>query len=126
MYPADLKYSKDHEWIRVEGNRGTVGVTHYAQETLGDVVYVDLPQAGDKVKAGESFGTVESVKSVSDLYAPVSGEVVEVNREVMDHPDLINKDPYGSGWLIVIEMSDPGELDNLMDARAYEEMVKEG
>ncbi len=126
MYPADLKYSKDHEWIRVEGNRGTVGITHYAQETLGDVVYVDLPQAGDKVKAGESFGTVESVKSVSDLYAPVSGEVVEVNREVMDHPDLINKDPYGSGWLIVIEMSDPGELDNLMDARAYEEMVKEG
>jgi glycine cleavage system H protein len=126
MYPADLKYSKDHEWIRVEGNRGRVGITHYAQETLGDVVYVDLPQAGDKVKAGESFGTVESVKSVSDLYAPVSGEVVEVNREVMDHPDLINKDPYGSGWLIVIEMSDPGELDNLMDARAYEEMVKEG
>ncbi|MDK2888522.1 MAG: glycine cleavage system protein [Thermoanaerobacter sp.] len=126
MYPADLKYSKDHEWIRVEGNRGTVGVTHYAQETLGDVVYVDLPRVGDKVKAGESFGTVESVKSVSDLYAPVSGEVVEVNREVMDHPDLINKDPYGSGWLIVIEMSDPGELDNLMDARAYEEMVKEG
>ncbi|SHF53960.1 glycine cleavage system H protein [Desulfofundulus australicus DSM 11792] len=126
MYPADLKYSKDHEWIRVEGNRGRVGITHYAQETLGDVVYVDLPRAGDMVKAGESFGTVESVKSVSDLYAPVSGEVVEVNREVMDHPDLINKDPYGSGWLIIIEMSDPGELDNLMDALAYEEMVKEG
>ncbi|MBE3586518.1 glycine cleavage system protein GcvH [Desulfofundulus thermocisternus] len=126
MYPADLKYSKDHEWIRVEGNRGRVGITHYAQETLGDVVYVDLPRVGDMVKAGESFGTVESVKSVSDLYAPVSGEVVEVNREVMDHPDLINKDPYGGGWLIIIEMSDPGELDNLMDARAYEEMVKEG
>ncbi|RKO66640.1 glycine cleavage system protein GcvH [Desulfofundulus salinus] len=125
MYPADLKYSKDHEWIRVEGNRGTVGITFYAQESLGDVVYVDLPQVGDEVAAGESFGTVESVKSVSDLYAPVSGKVVEVNQEVIDHPDLINKDPYGDGWLIVVEMSDPGELDDLMDAKAYEEMVKE-
>lgn len=125
MYPADLKYSKDHEWIRVEGNRGTVGITFYAQESLGDVVYVDLPQVGDEVAAGESFGTVESVKSVSDLYAPVSGKVVEVNQEVIDHPDLINKDPYGDGWLIVVEMSDPGELDDLMDSKAYEEMVKE-
>ncbi|SHJ63325.1 glycine cleavage system protein GcvH [Desulfofundulus thermosubterraneus] len=125
MYPVDLKYSKDHEWIRVEGNRGTVGITFYAQESLGDVVYVDLPQVGDEVAAGESFGTVESVKSVSDLYAPVSGKVVEVNQEVIDHPDLINKDPYGDGWLIVVEMSDPGELDDLMDSKAYEEMVKE-
>ncbi|MDQ0287568.1 glycine cleavage system H protein [Desulfofundulus luciae] len=124
MYPDDLKYSKDHEWIRVEENRGTVGITFYAQESLGDVVYVDLPQVGDEVAAGESFGTVESVKSVSDLYSPVSGKVVEVNQGVIDHPDLINKDPYGDGWLIMVEMSDPGELDDLMDAKAYEELVK--
>ncbi|MGB9803402.1 glycine cleavage system protein GcvH [Desulfofundulus sp.] len=125
MYPADLKYSRDHEWIRVEGNRGTVGITFYAQESLGDVVYVDLPRVGDELAAGESFGTVESVKSVSDLYAPVSGKVVEVNQEVVEHPDLVNKDPYGDGWLIVLEISDPGELDDLLDAGAYEEMVKE-
>jgi len=125
MYPQDLKYSKEHEWIRVEGNRGTIGITHYAQESLGDVVYVELPEVGDEVKAGETFGTVESVKSVSDLYAPVSGKVVDVNDAVQDHPDLINKEPYGDGWMIVVEMSDPAELDQLMDASDYEKMVKE-
>ena len=125
MYPQDLKYSKEHEWIRVEGNRGTIGITHYAQESLGHVVYVELPEVGDEVKAGETFGTVESVKSVSDLYAPVSGKVVDVNDAVQDHPDLINKEPYGDGWMIVVEMSDPAELDQLMDASDYEKMVKE-
>lgn len=123
--PRDLKYTKEHEWARLEGNRATIGITHYAQEALGDVVFVELPGVGDKITEGEAFGTVESVKSVSDLYAPVSGEVVEVNDNVLDSPETLNTDPYGTAWMIVVEMSDPAEVDKLLSAEEYEEFLAE-
>lgn len=123
--PRDLKYTKEHEWARLEGNRATIGITHYAQEALGDVVFVELPGVGDKITEGEAFGTVESVKSVSDLYAPVSGEVVEVNGNVLDSPEILNTDPYGAAWMIVVEMSDPAEADKLLSAEQYEEFLAE-
>jgi len=126
MYPEDLLYTREHEWIRVRGGRGTVGITHFAQEALGDVVYVELPTVGQKLKAQEPFGAVESVKSVSDLYAPVSGTVVEVNQELSARPELVNQDPYGEGWMVVVEMSDPAELEGLLSAAAYREGLKEG
>ena len=118
MYPADLKYTKDHEWIRVADGQGRVGITDYAQEQLGDVVYVELPAVGRTLAQGEQFGAVESVKAVSDLYCPVSGEVVQVNEALADRPETINADPHGT-WLIVVKLSDPGELDALLDAGAY-------
>ena len=124
MYPKDLRYSREHEWVRVEGDLARVGITYYAQEALGDVVYVELPIEGDSVQAGESLGTAESVKAVSEIYAPVSGEVVEVNETLEDKPELLNKDPYGEGWLVVLKMSDADELEKLMDAGAYEEYLK--
>ena len=124
MYPADLKYTKEHEWIKVEGERGRIGITFHAQKALGDVVFVELPQVGRRlaVKAGkmETFGVVESVKAVSDVYCPVSGEVVEVNTELETKPELVNKDCYGAGWMIVVKRASPKELDGLMDAKAYE------
>lgn len=123
--PRDLKYTKEHEWARIEGNRVTVGITHYAQEALGDVVFVELPGVGDKIIEGEGFGTVESVKSVSDLYAPVSGEVVEVNDNVLDSPETVNTDPYGAAWMIVVEIADPTEVDKLLSAEQYEEFLAE-
>ena len=123
MIPADLRYSKDHEWIRVEGDKGTVGISEHAQTQLGDVVFVDLPEVGRSVKAGDVFGTVESVKAVSELYAPVSGEVVEVNSALTAKPETVNKDPYGGGWMIVLKLSDPAEVDGLLDAAAYEALV---
>ncbi|MDA8210726.1 MAG: glycine cleavage system protein GcvH [Clostridia bacterium] len=123
--PRDLKYTKEHEWARIEGNRVTVGITHYAQEALGDVVFVELPGVGDKIIEGEAFGTVESVKSVSDLYAPVSGEVVEVNDNVLDSPETVNTDPYGAAWMIVVEIADPTEVDKLLSAEQYEEFLAE-
>jgi glycine cleavage system H protein len=125
MYPDDLKYTREHEWARAEGDRATVGITHYAQEALGDIVYVDLPAVGTAVTGGEAFGEVESTKSVSDLYSPVTGTVVGRNDELDKSPELINSDPYGQGWLVVVEMRDADELDQLMEAEAYAEMVAE-
>jgi glycine cleavage system H protein len=119
MYPQDLKYSKDHEWIRVQGDRGTVGITDFAQKQLGDVVYVELPVVGRVLKAGESFGTVESVKAVSELFSPVSGEVVEVNPDLTGKPEQINKDPYGGAWMVVLKLTDASELGGLLDSAAY-------
>jgi glycine cleavage system H protein len=120
MYPADLKYTKEHEWVKVEGTRGRIGLTHHAQHALGDVVFVEVPTIGRAVKQMEAFGVVESVKAVSDVYAPVSGAVAEVNATLETSPELINKDCYGAGWIIVVEMAAPQELDALMDAKAYE------
>lgn len=124
-FPANLYYSKDHEWVEVEGNRARIGITDYAQESLGDIVFVELPQVGDELAAGDSFGVVESVKSASDVYAPVGGKVVAVNEALLDSPQDINADPYGKGWMIELEMSDPAEVEDLMDAGAYRQLVKE-
>jgi glycine cleavage system H protein len=127
MYPADLKYTKEHEWVKVEGNMARIGVTDHAQQALGDVVFVDLPKPGRQLKVTngkmETFGVVESVKAVSDVFCPIGGEVVEVNSALETKPELINKDCYGAGWMIVITMANPRELDNLMDAKAYEAFV---
>ncbi len=120
MYPADLKYTKEHEWIRVEGDKGRVGVTHHAQNALGDVVFVELPKLGRRFKQMETFGVVESVKAVSDLFSPASGEVVEVNGALEGKPELVNQDCYGGGWMIVLKIANPKELDGLMDVKAYE------
>lgn len=117
--PADLRYSSDHEWVRQDGNVVTIGITEYAQDSLGDVVFVDVPEAGTAVASGDSFTEVESTKSVSDIYAPVSGTVTAVNATLDDQPELLNSDPYGEGWICSIEMSDPSQLDELMDAAAY-------
>lgn len=124
MYPEDLRYAKDHEWARRENGKVRVGITHYAQDELGDVVFVDLPRVGDQVQAGDAFAVVESVKAVSDIFAPVSGTVVEVNEALNDTPELINSSPYGDGWIAVIEMDNPAELDELMDAEAYRRQVE--
>ncbi|HEY8530735.1 MAG TPA: glycine cleavage system protein GcvH [Limnochorda sp.] len=124
--PEHLRYTADHEWVRIEGNRATVGITAYAQEQLGDVVFVDLPPVGKEVKAGDGLAVVESVKSVSDVYAPVSGRVVEVNRALSDAPETINQDPYGQGWIAVLEIGDPSEIEKLMDAAAYARHVNAG
>ncbi len=125
MYPKELRYSKEHEWARVEGRRVRVGITKFAADRLSDVVYVELPQAGAEVKVMEPFGVVESVKAVSDLYAPVSGKVVETNRALAEKPEVINTDPYGEAWMILVEPRDLRELDQLMDAAAYAAMVGE-
>jgi len=124
-FPEDLRYTREHEWARKKGARIVVGVTDFAQDQLGDVVYVELPDVGDPVKKGESFGVVESTKAVSELFAPLSGKVVEVNDPLSDAPETINEDPYEEGWMIVIEPSDPKELDALMDAKAYRAFVEE-
>ena len=120
MYPDNLKYTESHQWVRLEGNVAVIGITDYAQEQLGEVVYLDLPQAGDDVTAGEVMGSVESVKSISDIYSPVSGSVVEVNEPLMDEPAKINADPYGEGWMAKIEMSNPTEVDALLNAVDYQ------
>jgi glycine cleavage system H protein len=118
-FPKDVRYTERHEWARVEGNRIRIGITDYAQDALGDVVYVDTPEMGTEVKAGEPFGEVESTKSVSDVYSPVSGTVVDVNVQLGDTPALVNQDPYGEGWMIVVEPSDPSAVESLLDADAY-------
>lgn len=122
--PEDLHYSKDHEWVRVEGNIASIGITDYAQNSLGDVVYVELPKAGEDFAANESFGSVESVKAVSEVFSPVSGTVAEVNESLNDEPEKVNGDPYGDGWMIKVNMSSPGEVDSLLTAAEYEDFTK--
>jgi glycine cleavage system H protein len=123
--PKELRYSEEHEWVKVEGENVRVGITHFAQSELGDIVFVELPEVGDEVTADEPFGSVESVKTVSELYAPLSGKVVEVNEDLSDSPEFVNESPYEKAWMIVIEPSDSSEIDNLMTAEQYEEMIKE-
>jgi glycine cleavage system H protein len=123
-YPDDLQYTKDHEWIRVKGETGTVGITDFAQEQLGDVVHVQLPRVGEKFSAHDTFGEVESVKTFSELYTPVSGEVVEVNEALTDSPELVNSSAYGDGWMIKLKLGDAGELDGLLSASEYEDFIE--
>ena len=122
--PEDLHYSKDHEWVRVDGNIAIVGITDYAQDSLGDGVYVELPKAGEKFAANESFGSVESVKAVSEVFSPVSGEIAGVNDSLTDEPEKVNTDPYGDGWMIRVTMSASGEVDSLLTAAEYEDFTK--
>jgi glycine cleavage system H protein len=125
MYPKDYRYTKEHEWIKADGATGTIGITDYAQHELGDVVFVELPKVGTQLKAGQSLGTVESVKAVSEIFTPVSGEVTETNPALVDAPEKINSDPHGSAWLIKIRLADPKEPASLMDAAAYEAYIAE-
>lgn len=122
-FPADLKYTKDHEWVRVEGDIATIGITDFAQGELGDIVYVDVTTLNEEVAKEGLFGSVEAVKTVSDLFMPVSGTVIEVNKEIDSAPESVNKDPYGQGWMIKVRMSNPSELDSLMSAEAYKSLV---
>ncbi len=121
--PAELKYTKEHEWIRVEGEEAVVGITDYAQSQLGDIVFVECETVGDALEAGETFGTIEAVKTVSDLYLPGAGEVLEFNEELEGEPELVNKDPYGKGWIVKIKISDETELDGLLNADAYKAII---
>ena len=118
-----VKYSKDHEWLKVEGETGTVGITDHAQHSLGDVVYVELPKAGEKFTAHDTFGSVESVKAVSELFLPVGGEVTEVNESLTDEPEKVNNDPYGAGWMLRVKLASPGEVDSLLSAAEYEDYI---
>lgn len=124
MYPDNLYYTKDHEWVRLEGEEAVVGITDFAQKQLGDIIYVDLPQPGKVLEARQAIGSVESVKSVSDVYSPVSGEVVAANSELAQTPDLINKDPHGQGWIVRLKIKDKSELNNLMKAADYEKYLE--
>ena len=121
--PADRRYTKEHEWVRVEDDLGTIGITDYAQDQLGDIVYLDLPSPGTQVKHLDKLGEIESVKAVSDLYSPVSGEVAEVNQEVIDRPELVNQSPYDEGWLVRVRLADPAEVDSLLSAEQYDELI---
>ena len=121
--PEDLKYTEDHEWARIEGDIATIGITDFAQGELGDIVFVELPEIGVKTTQGETFGTIEAVKAVSDMLAPLSGEVVEVNKSLTDEPEKINKDAYGEGWIIKIKFTNSSEIDNLLDKNQYEEII---
>lgn len=122
-FPENLKYTKDHEWILIDGDSGTIGITEYAQGELGDVVFVELPAVGRTMKQHDSFGTIEAVKAVSDLYAPVSGSVLEVNKELEKTPELVNKDPYGKGWMVKIKLSNSSEVAGLLSAAAYKQLI---
>lgn len=122
--PTDVKYTDDHEWIRIDGSLGRIGITDFAQEALTDVVYVELPEVGEEFKKGESMGVVESTKSVNDIFAPVSGRVVEVNELLADHPELVNEQPYGEGWMILLELSDMDEVDALLEAGSYSKVLE--
>lgn len=121
MYPENYRYTAEHEWVLVEGDTGTIGITDHAQEELGDIVYVDMPKAGTRVEAGKALGSVESVKAVSDIFAPVSGEVIEVNQTLAETPEKMNQDPHGAGWLVKIKLSNPAEASSLMDREAYQQ-----
>lgn len=123
--PKDFKYSAEHEWVKNEDGNVRIGITHFAQSELGDIVFVELPQVGDEIKAGDAFGSVESVKTVSELYAPISGKVVEVNAELEDSPEFVNESPYENAWMIVIEPSDLSEVDSLLTPEKYEELIAE-
>src|SRR5687768_15888836 len=123
MYPADRQYTKDHEWIRISGDTAEIGITDFAQQQLGDVVYVDLPERGAAITAGDSFGTIESVKAVSELYAPMSGEVVEVNGHLKDHPEVVNSDPHGT-WMIRVRLANANDKSGLLDSGAYQNLTK--
>lgn len=123
--PKDLRYSKEHEWVKVEGDKIRVGITDFAQHELGDIVFVELPEVGAELTADEPFGSVESVKTVSELYAPISGKVIEINSDLEDSPELVNESPYEKAWMIVVEPSDSSELDQLLTAEQYEELIKE-
>jgi glycine cleavage system H protein len=123
MYPEDFRYTKEHEWVRVEGDKGTIGITDHAQQELGDIVYVDLPKPGARVEQGKTIGSVESVKAVSDIYSPVSGEVLEINQALADAPEKLNEDPHGEAWLVKIKLSAPGELASLMSAADYQTYI---
>lgn len=120
MIPADLRYHEEHEWTRVKGTQATVGISDFAQDALGDIVFIDLPKVGTTVKAGQQIGEIESTKTTSTLYTPVSGKIVQVNAELKDHPEVVNSDPYGKGWMVVIDLSDAGEIDKLMAPAQYE------
>lgn len=122
--PNDLKYSEDHEWVKVDGNTVTIGITDFAQGELGDVVFVELPEEGDDLTQGESFGSVESVKTVSELYAPLNGKIVEVNEELEDSPELVNESPYEEAWMVKVELEDTSQLDNLLDADGYKAVIE--
>ncbi len=124
-FPTNVKYTSEHEWIRLEGEEAYVGVTDYAQDQLGDIVFVDVTTEGETLEAGEVFGTIEVVKTVSDLFLPVGGEILEVNPELEEHPELVNQDPYGKGWLVRIRPTDVSEMDKLMDAEAYKQIINE-
>ncbi|HTP24449.1 MAG TPA: glycine cleavage system protein GcvH [Anaeromyxobacteraceae bacterium] len=124
-FPDDLRYTRDHEWCRISGSRAVVGITDHAQNRLGDIVYVELPDVGEPVKKGDSFGVVESTKAVSELFSPITGKVVEVNDPLTDSPETINEDPYEEGWMIQVECSDPKEIEALFDAAAYQEYLQE-
>ncbi len=123
--PKELRYSKEHEWVKVEGERAQIGISDFAQSELGDIVFVELPEVGDEITLDQPFGSVESVKTVSELYAPVSGKVVEINEELNDSPEFVNESPYEKAWMITVELSDSSEVDKLMTAEQYEEMIKE-
>lgn len=123
--PEDLSYTKDHEWVRVKGDLATVGITDHAQKQLGDVVYVELPKVGDRFETTEPFGSVESVKAVSEIYMPVTSSVVEVNESLNDSPEQVNEDPYGDGWMVVVRMENPAQVDGLLSAAEYEDYIKE-
>lgn len=124
-FPTNVKYTNEHEWIRLEGEEAYVGITDYAQDQLGDIVFVDVTTEGETLEAGEVFGTIEVVKTVSDLFLPVGGEILEVNPELEEHPELVNQDPYGKGWLVRIRPTDVSEMDKLMDAEAYKQIINE-
>ncbi len=125
MYPEDIKYSKDHTWVRVADDEGTIGITYYAQESLGDIVYVDVPEEEDQVEAGEEIAEVESTKATSSVISPVGGTVIEVNEDIEDSPDTINSDPYGDGWIVRVKLTDPADLKNLLGAADYQKFVEE-
>lgn len=122
-FPSNLKYTKDHEWIKIEGNVGIIGVTDHAQSELGDIVYIDIPDESANLSRGDSFGTIEAVKTVADMYAPISGKIIEVNKSLNDAPETVNADPYEKGWIVKIELSDLSELDSLLDVEAYKDIV---
>jgi len=124
MEPTDLRYHEEHEWVRVDGKQATMGISNFAQDALGDIVFIDMPKVGTTVTAGQQIGEVESTKTTSSIYTPVSGKIVNVNADLKDHPEVVNADPYGKGWIAVIDLSDPGQVNGLMTAAQYEEFLK--